>query len=354
MSAVHVVMPAGVDDASRPSGGNVYDRRLCEALRARGLVVHEHLVRGDWPWPRTAARRELREALAAVPDGAVVVVDGLLASTSPDAIVPESCRLQVVVLMHMPLAETTGLGDPRDTVRLEHDVLNSARAVVVPSVWTRNRLLARYPLEPSTVHVVPPGVDPAPLAQRDGRRLLCVAAVTPGKGIDVLVEALALVRDRDWSCDVAGSTSVDPRFVADVRKRLLELDLADRVRLLGALDREALAARYAAADLLVSASRAETYGMAITEALARGMPVVAAAVGGVREALGTGETPGIVVDAEDAAALADALRRWSDDAQLRSRLRGLAEERRRTLTGWDAAAAAVAALVGDRTVEAAA
>ena len=88
MTRVHVVMPAAVDDPARPSGGNVYDRRLCAGLRGLGLEVHEHLVGGVWPWPEPGARRELRDVLAGIPDGEATVIDGLLASTSPDAVVP--------------------------------------------------------------------------------------------------------------------------------------------------------------------------------------------------------------------------------------------------------------------------
>jgi glycosyltransferase involved in cell wall biosynthesis len=94
---------------------------------------------------------------------------------------------------------------------------------------------------------------------------------------------------------------------------------------------------YAGADLLVLPSRAETYGMVVTEALARGVPVVATDVGGVAEALGhgaDGTRPGVLVPPEDAAALAGALRAWLGDGHLRARLRRAARERRKALFGW--------------------
>ncbi|MDT7575952.1 MAG: hypothetical protein QOH17_2285, partial [Pseudonocardiales bacterium] len=94
---------------------------------------------------------------------------------------------------------------------------------------------------------------------------------------------------------------------------------------------------YAAADVLVLASRAETYGMVVTEALARGVPVVASNVGGVPEALGQladGSRPGVLVPPGDAAALAGALRGWLVDRDLRQRLRSVARERRASLPDW--------------------
>ena len=106
---------------------------------------------------------------------------------------------------------------------------------------------------------------------------------------------------------------------------------------------------YAAADLLVLASRAETYGMVVTEALARGVPVLAADVGGVSEALGHGEDgtrPGLLVPPGDPVALGAALRAWLGDAGLRARLRRAARERRGTLRRWTETTSVVAGVLG--------
>jgi glycosyltransferase involved in cell wall biosynthesis len=108
---------------------------------------------------------------------------------------------------------------------------------------------------------------------------------------------------------------------------------------------------YAAADLLVLPSHAETYGMVVTEALSRGLPVLATGVGGVTEALGYGEDgtrPGLVVAPGDPAALGAALREWLCDAELRARLRRAARERRAKLRPWaDTASAVGDALAGE-------
>jgi glycosyltransferase involved in cell wall biosynthesis len=94
---------------------------------------------------------------------------------------------------------------------------------------------------------------------------------------------------------------------------------------------------YASADLVVLASRAETYGMVVTEALVRGLPVVATDVGGVADALGHGTggiRPGLLVPPGDPAALAAALRAWLGDAEVRLTWRRAARERRASLSGW--------------------
>jgi glycosyltransferase involved in cell wall biosynthesis len=339
MTCVHVILPNDIDDPATPSGGNTYDRRVCRGLAALGWSVREHAVRGGWPAPLPAERAGLARVLATVPGDAVVLLDGLVASAVPDVLVPQARRLRLVVLVHMPLGDEA-----------EGAALAVARAVITTSAWTRRWLLTEYGLAADRVHVAEPGVDPAALAPGSdaGSELLCVAAVTPHKGHGPLTEALAVVEDLPWSCTYAGALGRDPDFVERLRRQVEAAGLAGRIRLAGPLTGADLAAAYARADLVVLASRAETYGMVVTEALARGIPVLATAVGGLPETLGRapdGSLPGLLVPPGDPAALAGALRRWLGDAGVRTGLRRSARARRTTLTGWAATAQRVSGVL---------
>jgi len=248
-------------------------------------------------------------------------------------------------LGHRPADD--GVGDAR---RREHAVLSVAASVVTTSAWTRRRLLELYQLPADRVHVAQPGVDAADIAAGTpaGRELLCVAAVTPDKGHDVLLDALATTADLSWHCVCVGSLDRDPAFVDGLRRRALDSGIGDRVRFPGPRAGVDLERSYAAADVLVLASRAETYGMVVTEALARGLPVVAADVGGLTEALGHGADgilPGVLVPPDDPAALGAALRAWLTDAELRERSRRAARERRASLSGWSTTTSAVAGVL---------
>ena len=166
-------------------------------------------------------------------------------------------------------------------------------AVVTTSAWTRNWLIDRYDIEAGRVHVASPGADPADLAPGTptGGELLCVATVTPGKGHDVLVSALAKAVDLPWRCVCAGSLDREPGFAHAVADQAAHGGIGARVRFAGPLGRRDLDVAYARADVLVLASRAETFGMVVTEALARGLPVIATSVGGLPEALGGSDGP---------------------------------------------------------------
>ncbi len=333
---VAVVAPDGVDDPLRPSGGNTYDRRLCQELSAAGWTVDLRQVPGDWPRADPESRHRLAAVLAAAPDGASVLLDGLVALAAPDVVVPASRRLRTVVIVHMPLGHES-----------EGAVLGSATGVVTPSDWARRWLLSHHRLDPARVHVAAPGVDPAPSAagSRDGGSLVAVGAVVPAKGHDVLVAALAEVADHCWRCVCVGALGRDPAYVARLRADIASAGLGGRVQLAGPLTGERLEAAYAGADVLVHPSRAETYGMVVTEALARGLPVLASDVGGVPEALGAtagGRRPGVLTPAGDAAALGTSLRSWLTDADERRQLRQAAVQRRAELAGWAATADVVA------------
>jgi glycosyltransferase involved in cell wall biosynthesis len=350
VTAVHVVVPEGIDDTARPSGGNTYDRQLCRGLTSLGWSVHEHAVLGRWPRPDAASLAALAGLVQRIPDDAVVLLDGLVASTAPNVLVPEARRLHLVVLVHMPLGHRPADDGADDTRRRERAVLSVAAAVVTTSAWTRRRLLELYRLPADRVHVVEPAVDAADLATGTaaGGSLLCVAAVIFDKGHDVLLDALATMSDLSWHCVCAGSLDRDPAFVEHLRHRSSDCGLDDRVSFPGPRAGADLDRSYAAADLMVLASRAETYGMVVTEALARGLPVVATDVGGLAEALGHGAAgipPGMLVPPDDPAALGAALRAWLGDAELRGRLRRAACERRKSLSGWSTTASVIAGVL---------
>ena len=333
-----LVVPGDVDDPTRPSGGNTYDRRVADELRRRGWDLRWCPVPGAWPDPDTLARSRLAGVLATAPPDAPVLVDGLVACGAPEVVVPAAARHRLVVLVHAPLG---GLG-PASYAK-EGPVLRAVEAVVATSGWSASWLRAAYGLGADRVHVARPGCDPAPVARgsRDGDRLLCVASVVPGKGHDVLVAALARIASLPWHCTCAGSLERAPAFVAAVRREVGSAGLARRIHLTGPLAGDALAAAYDAADLLVLPTLGETWGMVVTEALARGVPVVASQVGGVPEALGTvrgGDRAGLLVPPADPDALADALGRWLREPGLRERLRDAARLRRTELPGWDATA----------------
>jgi glycosyltransferase involved in cell wall biosynthesis len=284
----------------------------------------------------------LPEVLDGLPDGAVVLVDGLIASTA-EPLVGAADRLNVVVLVHMPFAEA----DPA-VQAVEAVVLNAAAAIITTSEWSRDWVAANLHVPAERMSVATPGVDPSPLTDHSdgGQRLLCVGSVTAAKGYDVLVEALTHVADLDWSCTCVGALELEPGFVASLTEAVVFAGLAGRLQFVGPMTRPALDHMRARTDLVIVPSRRESYGMVAAEALAAGIPVIGTDVGGHREAIGRatdGTRPGLLVPDGDASAVADALRQWLTDPEVRGRWRESAMLRRGERSGWPETARAVAA-----------
>jgi glycosyltransferase involved in cell wall biosynthesis len=348
VSALHLLLPGSLGDLT---GGTLYDRRVVEGLRAQGHRVQVHELDPSFPLATPGALVAAERVLAALPDGARAVVDGLACGAMPDVAARHAERLGLVALVHHPLALETGLSAAQAAMlrASETRALAHARRVVVTSRSTA-RALADYAVPAARIRVVEPGTDPAPaamgrLCEADPLQLLCVATITPRKGHLLLLEALAALTHLDWRLVCVGSLKRDPKHAATLRDRIRVLGLASRVRLLGELSPAELDDRYARSDLFVLASLFEGYGMAYAEALARGLPVLGCAAGAVADTVPA--EAGLLVQPGSVSALREALSTLLTDAGLRHRLAAGAMRARRRLPDWSTAAARFAAAIAD-------
>jgi glycosyltransferase involved in cell wall biosynthesis len=327
---VHFVVPGPLDQRT---GGNLYDKRIVEGVRAGGTAVTLHELAGRFPLPDDAACEAAAAAIESMADG-LPVIDGL--ALPAFAHLRDRLPRAWVALVHHPLALESGLSAAQveELARIERRLLPRARRVIVTSPHTVADLAA-YQVPQVRVGVVPPGTDPAPLARGSGGpglELLCVAALTPRKGHLILLEALASLADLDWHLTCVGSLERDPPTAQAIGGAIARLGLDARVSLVGEQDEVRLAPLYDRADLFVLASYHEGYGMALAEALARGLPIVATKAGAI-----PGTVPpsaGMLVEPGDAAAFAGALRQIMTEPALRDLLCAGAASERERLPSW--------------------
>jgi glycosyltransferase involved in cell wall biosynthesis len=323
-------------DIETRSGGYGYDRRVLAALADAAYLP----LPGAFPHPSEA---DVAAAVAAIAGarrpGDVLLIDGLAYGALPaDAI--RRLGAPILALCHHPLCLETGL-DAEAAAALrqsERQALALAARVIVTSAHTGALLASEFGVPPQDIVVARPGTDAAPRARGSGGApaLLAVGSVIPRKGFDVLIEALAGLAALDWSLAIAGSLRADPATAAALRRLIAASGLSDRVRLAGELPEAEVLALYGESDIFVSSSLYEGYGMALAEALAHGLPIVATTGGAAAETVP--DAAALKVCPGDSNGLRIALRRVLTDAALRARLADAAFAAGGALPRWDDAA----------------
>jgi glycosyltransferase involved in cell wall biosynthesis len=305
------------------TGGYAYDRRIIEGLAVLGWRTAVVNLGDGFPFPTMDARAAAGARLAALPMGPPIVIDGLAFGVLPDAAEALCATHSLVALVHHPLALETGLSAMASAaLRVsERTALGCARHVVTTSTATARVLAADYDVPSDRLSVVEPGTErgaPRPRRPESAVALLSVGAIVPRKGYDVLVGALAKLKHLPWRLVIAGDGERSPetfrRLVADIAS----LGLTERITLAGTVATEQLASLYASADLFVLPSRFEGYGMAYTEAIAHGVPVIGTNAGAIPETVPA--DAGILLPPDDVELLAEALQRLMENPAERERL----------------------------------
>jgi glycosyltransferase involved in cell wall biosynthesis len=327
-------------DLATPTGGYVYDRRIIEELRRLGWQVDVLDVGDGFPFPSNAQRATALAIMATMPDGCPLVIDGLAFGVLPE-IGALRFRTPLIALVHLPLALDPGLDTTQaDVFRdSERAALHAAARIVTTSEATERILVADYGIPTQRIRVARPGNDPVPHARgsTDGIiRLVSIGSIVPGKGYDVLIAAMAKIADLSWRLTIAGDRTRNPLAATQLDNDIESHNLSDRVTVLGAVSPERVMELYRASDMFVSSSRFESYGMALAEAIAHGLPVVSTKAGAIPETVPAGA--GLLVKPDDAGALAKALRRLISDQTERQRFTANARAAAAHLPRWNESA----------------
>lgn len=312
------------------SGGYRYDRVMIDGLRGLGHTVEVVELGADDALGDPNLPSAARAAWAALPADTLPVIDGLaLRGFAPLA--PEIAARRTIGLIHHPIALEPDWPDAdRAALTAEERALFPAFAkVIVTSDWT-SRALVGFGVDPARVVVVRPGTQPAPRTRfaASGCEILALGSLEPRKGHRMLLRALSRLWDLDWHLTLAGQGA----DAAALRDLAVELKIADRVSLPGVLAGAALEAQWAKTDLFALATRFEGYGMAIAEALARGIPPVITNGGAAGSVVPDGA--GSVTAVDDVVTYSKVLRRLIFDTDLRRDLAEAAWQAGQSLPDW--------------------
>jgi glycosyltransferase involved in cell wall biosynthesis len=318
------VVPGRLDQLT---GGYLFDRRIVEGLQARGRAVRVIEL----------SAQANSAPLAGLAENTKTVVDGLALADHAEVVVRQARRLRLIAFVHGPLAQETGLSPAaaKRAAEFETELFSRVRGVLCPSRRTAGAVES-YGISPQRIAVVPPGTarptrPPGP-RRSPVRALLCVANLVPRKGHELLVEALARIRDLDWSLSCVGSLERDPTTTRAVRRLIRAVGLGRRITFAGECSPQSVGRAYRAADAFVLPSFHEGYGMVYAEAMVHGLPVIATTAGAIPETVPP--EAGLLVPPGDSAALARAVRRVITQPTLAARLAAGSRVAGARLPGW--------------------
>ncbi|WP_210493904.1 glycosyltransferase family 4 protein [Microvirga antarctica] len=334
-------------DIDTPTGGYAYDRQVLRRFRAHGIKVHHLALPATFPTPSADDIDETIRRLNDMPRGHPIVIDGLAFGALPAGAV---ARLQspLIALVHHPLGLESGLteADAARLIQNETAVLEHAVAVIVTSSATGRLLASDFGVPAARITVAEPGTERAERArggQGPSLNILAVGSVVPRKGYDVLIKALAGLVDRAWTLTIIGADDRAPDHASAIRRQVAESALNDRIALAGAVTETVLDAAYAQADIFVLASHFEGFGMVLTEALARGLPIITTTGGAAAETVS--DQAALKVPPGNVSALQIALRHLIEDKDQRRALADQAWREAQSLPGWDDTARIISGVI---------
>lgn len=340
--SVYFAVPGNINNLT---GGYGYDRKLINGLCDYGLNIELIALSHEFPSPSAATLMETEAIFARIPDSAIVIVDGLAFGVMETIAEKEASRLNLIALCHHPLALETGLGwiEANRLRASESFALAAAKAVIVTSAATAQLLSEDFLVPATKIHLACPGTDRQLFAACNNStpRLLTVATLTKRKGHDLLIKALAQIKHLEWQATWIGSTTFDSDWTSYLLQLIDSLKLTDRINILGNLSD--LTPEYSNADAFILPSHFEGYGMAFAEALAFGLPIVAARAGAVPDLVPS--DAGILVPPADEHALANAIQTLLINRHHRHQLQIGAQRAALTLPTWENCTAVVANLI---------
>ncbi|WP_137128968.1 glycosyltransferase family 4 protein [Rhizobium sp. FY34] len=328
-------------DLELKTGGYAYDRHLIHGLQQLGWQVDLLSLGDGFPAPSADALALAEQQLSALPEDALVMIDGLAFGVMNEWAKREATRLRIIALVHHPLALETGLpADVADVLRnSEREALAFVRHVVVTSPETARTLSSSYNVSLDAITIALPGTEQRSPAKggNDPVHIVSVGTLTKRKGHDVLIDALDRIRDLPWRASIIGNRSLDPATADALDDQVKRLALGERVRLCGQVND--VPAVLETADIFALASRYEGYGMVFAEALSQGLPIVACHAGAVPDVVPA--NAGVLVPVDDVEAFAGALRRFITNPALRREFADAAAKAGAALPGWQDTAARV-------------
>ncbi len=263
----------------------IYDKRIIEGLKRNGHYVEVLRLPDDFPFPSEESLKQCHKIVKAIPKLEPIIIDSLVFGVIPSILKEVYNKNPIVALIHLPLSVDPNYTAYQRTLvtSLEKEAFEYASKFIVSSEYTAE-ILVNLGINDKKFNLVIPGLDNFSKKEdypQTPKKLLSIANLCRSKDHTILVRALSALKDRDWILHCYGNLDMDREYLSDFQAMIRRNKLQDKILIHGTISGEQLNEAYLNSDLFVHPSEFETYGMALTEALAHGIPVVASTGGGI-------------------------------------------------------------------------
>ena len=265
-------------DFNTISGGNLYNQRIIEGLKNKGINL-KFIPLKNFPFPKEEDIEELRNYLDKTSGDHLVVIDSLVLGAVPGLVEHYRKRYKIIGLIHLPLHLNIRY-DEETREKFRQQDLHSFQKVyslVVPSPYTKN-ILTGMGVSASKIEVIRPGQDTYIKDREYSEKpsnLLCVSNISRRKRQLDLLKALSGLKGYDWKLTLCGNPGFDPEYYTDLKLFMEQNVLGERIKFTGQLPPQEIHDYYKQADLFIFPSDFESHPMALAEAMAFKLPVVA-------------------------------------------------------------------------------
>ena len=279
---LHFLIPGDIETLA---GSYIYDKRIIEGLKAKGHTVNLQRLADDFPFPSDESLVQCKKIVKSIPKSEPIIVDSLAFGVIPEILEDVAATNPIIALIHVPLSVDPIYSAYQRTLLTsnEQEAFKLASKFVVTSEYTLDVLL-NLGIEMPQIKLVVPGIDDFPQKKNfpdKPFKLLSIANMCRSKDHSILVRALSALKDKDWLLDCYGNLDMDREYLSDLQAMIRKNHLQEKILIHGIVSGQELTNAFLNADLFVHPSDFEIYGMALSEALAHGIPVVASTGGGI-------------------------------------------------------------------------
>ena len=324
-------------DINQLTGGYGYDREIMARLPRYGIDVQHIALSPAFPFPGDDDLRAARDVLMSLSSFHHVLCDGLAYGALPHEMIA-ALPYRPHAMVHHPLGLEAGLSATARAVLLAQEKVNLSLCdhIFVSSAFTAHHLEYEFDIAPQRLSIAEPGTAKAPRVIPRVKpaivSLLAVGSLIPRKAYHHLIAALAPLRDLSWHLTIIGAMR-DVDYVKSLHALIDETGLQERITCAGEYQAAQLNAAYEAADIVISASLYEGYGMSLTETLMRGLPLIASTGGAAAFTVADGA--GLKIPPDDVPALTHALKVMMEDEEMRHSYAEAAWGAGQALPTWD-------------------